>query len=267
MASPQCFLVRLLQSSLLVAISVAAASSPASDTEGGDPVSIVIAYKARPETRAAFRAHMETDGAAQFARWQMDGVFQRMQLLFTPYAGSSPFDMIVILDFARYTDLGRWKEVEQKMPGGLTPAGLALAAPENSWLAELVAQGETTARDRSKAADLLSFYAVITDGVRYKKYVEGYTVPQLKGWIEAGVLGAYSMYVNQGVGTSWNALLVLEYKDLAALARRETVKSGVRQRLASADPVWKTWSNDKGAIRNETSLVPADPITPRIATR
>jgi hypothetical protein len=43
-----------------------------------------------------------------------------------------------------------------------------------------------------------------------------------------------------------NALLVLEYEGMAGLAQRETVESGVRQRLAASDPVWKTWSNDKG---------------------
>ena len=238
--------------------------SLALEADGGEPVSIVIAYKARPETRAAFRAHMEAVGAARFARWQKEGVFQRMHLLFTPYAGSGAFDMIAILDFARYGDLGRWKEIERRMPGGLSPEALALAAPESSSLAELFVHGESRDHDAAKSADLLSFYEVVTDAARYRKYVEGYTVPQLNGWIEAGVLGAYSMYVNQGVGTSWNALLLLEYKDMDALARRETVKSGVRQRLAASDPVWKTWSNDKGTIRNEKSLVAADPIRPSV---
>ncbi|MDQ6910899.1 MAG: hypothetical protein M3Z84_08995 [Actinomycetota bacterium] len=261
MESTKPFLSRFLPWWLLAAFALAAMPALAADADGGEPVSIVIAYKARPETRAAFRALMETDGAARFARWQKEGLFRRMHLLFTPYAGSSPFDMIVILDFARYTDLGRWKEIEQRMPGGLTPEALALAGPESSWLAELFVHGESPEHDPAKAADLLSFYEVVTDAARYRKYVEGYTVPQLKGWIEAGVLGAYSMYVNQGVGTSWNALLVLEYKDMAALAQREAVKAGVRQRLAASDPVWKAWSNDKGTIRNERSLVAADPVS------
>jgi hypothetical protein len=267
MTPPQAFLVRVLQSLLLAALAAIAIPSLAAEADGGEPVSIVIVYKARPETRAAFRSLMQAEGAARFARWQKEGVFRRMHLLFTPYAGASPFDMIAILDFARYTDLERWKEVEQQMPGGLSPEALALASPESSWLAEPFVHDESADHDPTKSADLLAFYEVVTDPARYRKYVEGYTVPQMKGWIEAGVLGAYSMYVNQGVGTPWNALLVLEYKGMAGLAQREAVKSGVRQRLAASDPVWKTWSNDKGAIRNEKSLVAADPIMSRADAR
>src|SRR3982751_3194949 len=113
MASITRSVIRHLQSLLLAALAVVAMPSPAADAQGGEPVSIVIAYKAGPQTRAAFRAHMESEGAARFAQWRKEGVFRRMHLLFTPYAGSGAFDMVVILDFARYADLGRWKEIER----------------------------------------------------------------------------------------------------------------------------------------------------------
>lgn len=250
--------------SLLIAMFFATSSTMAiAEDEANGPTSLVITYKAKPESRAAFRAFMDKQGAAQFAQWKKDGVFQNSRLLFTPYAAASAFDMAVILDFAHFTDLARWKEIEKTMPGGLPAAALALGAPDSSSLADPFVHAQAPGVDPAKASYMVSFYQIVTTRERYQKYVEGYTVPQMKGWIDAGVLTGYSMYLNQGVNPTWGALLVMEYKDIDALAQRESVKSGVRQKLGASDPVWKTWSNDKSGIRKEVSLNLADAIVPQ----
>jgi hypothetical protein len=253
---------------VLVTMLVVASASPVFAQEANGPTSLIIMYKAKPESRAAFRAYMVEHGAQQFAQWEKDGVYRRAQLLFSGYAGSSAEDLIVILDFAHYTDLARWKDIERLLPGGLPAEALALGAPDGSALADPLAHGEATQRDASKATYLIAFYDVLTDSSRYQKYVAEYTVPQMKGWLEAGILAAYSMYVNQNpAGAPWGSMLVLEYKDQSGLAQREMVKDKVRKQLAARDPVWKAWSADKGAVRKEKGITLADAIVPATITK
>jgi len=235
----------------------------AADAVSNGPTSLVITYRAKPETRVAFRAWLTTRGAAQLAQWQHDGVFADSEILFTSFAATSVFDAIVILHFAHYTDSARWKAIERTLPGGLPAEALALAAPESACYADSLGHGRAEHRDRAQAAYLLTFYEVLADTPKYKNYSAGYTLPQLRGWMEAGVLSGYDLYLNQApLGKPWDAMLVLEYADLAALARRDEVKTDVRARLAATDPKWLEWSKDKSAIRREFSIVIADAIVP-----
>ncbi len=251
---------------ILIALVNFAPRAARAQDEANGPTSLVITYKAKPETRAAFRAYMEKQGAAQFAQWQKEGVFRNAQLLFSSYAGSNTFDLAVILDFSHYTDLARWKEIEKQLPGGLPSEALVLGAPDSASFADVLSRGAAERRDRAKAVYMVASYKVVTDANRYRKYVDAYTVPQMNGWISAGVLSAYTMYLNQNpAGAPWDALLVLEYKDLAGLARREIVKAKVREQLALSDPAWKAWSADKGAVRNEIGIAIAEAIAPTVA--
>jgi len=244
----------------LLAVLVAGLSrSVAAEADG--PVSVVITYRARPETRVAFRAWLETKGAAQFARWQAEGVFARAQILFGSLAANAPIDAVAILDFARYTDSAQWKQVERQFPGGLPPEALQLAAPASAHYADRICHGASASREPAKAAYLVAFYEVLADMPKYREYARGYVEPQLRGWIEAGVLSGYTMLANQApLHHPWDALLVLEYTDLAGLARRDDVKKAVRARLAATDPAWVEWSKDKSDVRKELSLFVADAI-------
>jgi len=57
-------------------------------------------------------------------------------------------------------------------------------------------------------------------------------------------------------------MVLLEYKNDAALGQREAVVDRVRARLKE-DPQWKAISDDKKHIRNELQLVIADPLVAR----
>jgi len=242
---------------------LAAAFAGRAAAESNGPASLVLTYRAPPATRAAFRAWLETKGAAQFAAWKKDGVFAEAQILFGSFAATSTLDAIIILDFAHYTDSARWKEVEKKFPGGLPAEALALAAPESASYADVISHGVAAKRDPAKAAYMIAFYEVLTDIPKYEKYAEGYTAPQMRGWIEAGALSGFTLLLNQTpLGKPWDALLVLEYTDIAGLARRDEVKAAVRAQLAKTDPAWVAWSKDKTGIRKELSLFIADAITP-----
>jgi len=226
-----------------------------------EPASLVITYRARPENRVAFRTWLETKGAAQFAGWKKSGVFTEVQIFFGSLAATSTIDALVILDFARYTDSARWKEVEREHPGGLSPEALKFAAAESSQFAEAISRGAGPGRDPAKAVYLVAFYEVPADMPRYREYARGYVEPQMRGWLEAGALSGFTMLANHApLHHPWDALLVLEYSDLASLARRDEVKRAVRTRLAATDPNWAEWSKDKGGLRKELSLFMADAI-------
>jgi hypothetical protein len=240
----------------LIAVLVASA---AANADG--PASLVITYRAKAETRVAFRTWFETKGAAQFARWKSAGVFADAQILFGSLAANAPIDAVVILDFTRYTDSAQWKQVERQFPGGLPPEALQLATPASAHYADVISRGARATRDPAKAACLVAFYEVLADMSKYRDYARGYVEPQMHGWIESGALSGFTLLANQApLHHPWDALLVLEYTDLAGLARRDEVKKAVRTRLAATDPVWVEWSKDKSDMRKELSLFIADTI-------
>jgi hypothetical protein len=244
---------------LILSASVTRAADGVTDA----PTSLVISYRSRPETRAAFRAWLTGQGAAQFARWQHDGIFSDSEILFTSFAATSVVDAIVILHFAHYTDSARWKMIERTSPGGLSPEALLLAAPESACYADSLGHSQGAQHDPARAAYMITFYEVLSDTPKYQSYSAGYTLPQMRGWMEAGVLSGFDLYLNQApLGKPWDAMLVLEYADIAALARRDEVKSSVRAHLAATDAKWLEWSKDKSAIRREFSLMIADAIVP-----
>jgi hypothetical protein len=74
------------------------------------------------------------------------------------------------------------------------------------------------------------------------------------------VLAGYGLHVARYyAGRPWTALLVLDYRDEDALARRDEVVAKVRARLA-ADPAWKAISDNKKAMRAEKQLAVADQL-------
>jgi hypothetical protein len=82
----------------------------------------------------------------------------------------------------------------------------------------------------------------------------------MNGWVAEGVLASYALYLNQNeAGEPWDALFLLEYRDLQALARRRTTVNRVRAELQS-NPEWRTLSETKQTFRKEGQIVIADPI-------
>jgi len=57
-------------------------------------------------------------------------------------------------------------------------------------------------------------------------------IPQMKGWLREGIISSYSLFLNRYyAGKPWDALLVLEYKDLESFGRRESIMARVRETL------------------------------------
>lgn len=221
------------------------------------PTALIVSYRARPGRRVQFRNVMASDGVAQLDRWKKDGVFAGYEALFTAYAADRVPDMFLVLRFNHFTDLARWQKIEETYPGGLPEKAQAMAAADVSELADIVKEGHAAATTASSQFFVLE-YNVLADTPRYTSYVQGYVVPQFNAWMKAGVLASYVTFINQNpAGAPWSSFILLEYKDLHALAAREVAKNKARADLAASDPIWKKWSDDKTDIRKEIAAIPA----------
>lgn len=245
---------------LLLVLSIPAALWSAEAAVNG-PVSIVLTYKARPESRVEFRTWVETTGAARFAAWKKEGVIADAQLLFSTFASLANPDLVVVLDFARFTDTARWREIERRSPGGLTPEALRLASVESGNYGEPLSRALAPKRDPAKATYLVVTYATHVSAAEYTKYVLGYTVPQMKEWMAEGPLTGYSMfYNNTSFNTPWDSMLIMEYADLAAFTRRDEIKWAARAKLNATDKVFKSYTDSKASIRDDRAMFHADAI-------
>ena len=221
------------------------------------PTALIVSYRAKPNARASFRKIMQSEGVAQFERWKKDGVFASYNALFTTYAADSVPDMFLILRFSHFRDLGRWQKIEETYPGGLTEKAQAIASADTSATADILDEGSGAPTTKDSQFFILE-YDVTVDMPKYASYVQGYVAPQFEGWRKAGILSSFACYANQNpAGAPWSSFIVLEYKDLEALAAREVVKNKTRAELAATNPTWKKWSDDKSAIRKEKAAIAA----------
>ncbi len=241
---------------LLLLVATSSSVAKAQQQVNG-PTALIISYHAKPQSRAAFRSIMKTEGIPQLNLWKQQDVFASYTALFTTYAADTSPDMFLILRFNHFTDLGRWQTIEESYPGGLTKNAQTLAEADVSATADIVNEG----RSHSSTADsqfVVVEYDVTTEMPNYVSYVQGYVAPQFKAWVKNGALSSFVCYTNQNsAGAPWSSFIVLEYKDLKALADREEIKTSARAQLAASDPIWKKWSENKSAIRREKGVFPA----------
>ncbi|HEY0687191.1 MAG TPA: hypothetical protein VGD45_32920 [Steroidobacter sp.] len=246
-AIPRALLIALLS---LVALSVTSRAS--ADSASGGPLSLLISYRNTPADRPAFRAYLLAEGRAQLAKLQRDGVIKDYQILFNPFANSGTWDAMTVVNFAKYGDTQRWMTLEQTTPGGLTAAGLKLVQSIDTYSADL--SWTAVAENAGKETD--SIYYVIPyefgSAGEYAKYVEGYVLPQVKGWMREGVLSGYRIFMNRyPVGRPWDALFIYQYRDLENFGQRADTVEKVRKTLEN-DPVWKQYHAIKQTLRSET---------------
>ncbi len=253
--------------SLLLSLTAGALASQvpgvAHAVEGG-PCELLVSYRCKPANRPAFRTYLVEKALPRLEAYKRAGHLASFQVLFCPLPNQT-WDALLILSFARYADTQFWKDIERTQPGGLDAAGLQLAQPDRSYSADLAWQAE--AADPGPEAKRVIYAIPYTYNVlsTYKDYVEGYVVPQVKGWMAEGVLSRYRFYLNRfpvGDPDPWDALFIYDYRDIDSFGRREEVLQKVRQTLKS-DPVWTHWSDIKATIRTESENTIADILKAR----
>jgi hypothetical protein len=232
----------------VVVFAIVAAPGYAQESPGSEPISLVIAYKAKPENRPALRAAMEGPGIAQFERWKKEGAFADYELFFSVLAGPGPTgDMTLILRFAHFTDLAGWTKIERTTAGGLPPEARLLAEPVSSDLADLPWENPP-AKGPHTSLYVLFPYVITADAAKYKAYTTYKTVPQLDLWIKEGAITGYRMYMCRAEAGAWSSLLVMDYTGYKGLGSQSTVEPKVRQ-ILSKDPTWKNWLDESLSIR------------------
>ncbi|MDB5736492.1 MAG: hypothetical protein JWO65_160 [Sphingomonas bacterium] len=226
------------------------------------PRSILISYRTDAAKRPAFRRYLAHEEMARLAQWKRQGVIAGYQILFNPFETEDTWDAMLVLRFQHFTDTAKWIAVERDNPGGLDAAGFALGKPFNTYSADVDWEGG----EDNAAADKNAIFYVIPyeyrNATEYHNYFEGYVLPQVKWWMQTGILSGYRIFMNRyQVGKPWDALFVYRYRDLAAFGQREATVAKVREGLQSnAD--WVKWSQNKGDIRTESENAIAEAVQP-----
>ena len=231
---------------------------------GEGEVHLVLTYTCPPQNRPAFRAYMETKGVNQFEQWRKDGVMSNYLILFSHFANAQLEDMWVILDFDKFSEVGKWLAVERKSPGGLGAEALAIATPKTCVYTDKGWAGGKTNPDHAKSVYMMIPYQTLVPADEYADFVTKYVEPQLKFWVKSGIMHSYAVHIEQNpTNTPWDSLLVFEYDGLRGIALRDVVKQQVRDSNLKDDPGYKHYSPIKRTIRKELQPTTFDPILPK----
>lgn len=235
------------------------AQAPAVDPRDSGPLSLAVQLQVRAADRPRLRSLMQRSGVPQYERWRQQGLLAGHQILFNRYADAPHWDLMLALHFARYADLARWHAIEQRTPAGLPPAALALATAVHTTPMDRMRQGRAEQAARHPTL-LVVPYDYLVSTREYMRYVDGYLVPQVDGWVAAGIVSGWGLYLARyGAGRAWSSLFVIEYRDDESLGSRDRVVAQVRAGLAN-QAEWKRWSDEKDKIRTEGAPVVADDL-------
>ncbi|BCG05108.1 hypothetical protein PPGU19_096760 (plasmid) [Paraburkholderia sp. PGU19] len=234
-------------------------AASAVEPSDNDALSLIITYQTAPANRPALRRELEQSTARELARWKHDGRIKQYNLLFNRYADSDNWDAMAVLAFATPDDLSRWRTVELTRPAALSGKALSVTTTIHTTPVD-TKRAETLGTKSRNAVYVVIPYKTLVPMDEYEKYADGYVIPQFKGWMEEGVLSGYSLYTSQfPAGRPWSAMVMLQYKDEAALSAREAVVAKVRERLKN-NPEWKAISDSKKNVRSEEQVVIADSV-------
>jgi len=216
---------------------------------------LIAAFYVKPQDRASLHQLLQDSEAEKLASWKGQGLLSGYDLLFARYPDRNGWDAMEVLRFPDDAAMTRWRS----LTGGIAdPKLLSVAESIETSPADLERR---EGAGSSNSVMLVLPYQTFVTPQEYESYLDGYTVPQFRGWMKAGVLDGFDILSSRyPAGRPWNDLILLRYHDDPALARRDEVVSSTRRALSS-DPRWKAWSDSKKKIRSEGALVVADEVT------
>ena len=244
---------------LIVAVlAPALAQVPPKDT---GPATLIIQYRCPIASRAALRLSAQRETVAQFEKWKTSGLLADYHLLFSRYVDTNNWDMLAVLRFHDDAAAARWKKVEDVQPAGLPADAQSIVNAASTYPVDLARSADPSPPPVEPAYMVIPYNFTVTPA-EYIQYFDDYVRPQLQGWSRSGVLAGYMLYMQRYTAARpWDGLLVLEYKDDAALGQREKVVAQVRQELQN-DPKWKAIADNKKSIRTEKEAIVADELVP-----
>lgn len=223
------------------------------------PKNLLLLYKCTPANRTSLREYMLHRGIPQFKEWKTKVVLSSEKVLFSRYVDTDNWDMVILLEFRAPEDLAKWNENEKSYPAGLDAEGLRMVTAVATYQLDLVQSKALSTPAPNSVYFIIPYdYTVSTDD--YLRYLKAYVVPQTSGWIDAGVLQSYRLFIGRSVsGRPWSAVFFLEYKDDEALGKRDATVTAVRETLKK-DPAWKAISDNKQSVRVEKAPIIADEL-------
>lgn len=226
---------------------------------GSGGPALVVALYAKPAERPALRQALVSEQARRLAAWREQGLLSGYRLLFTRYADAGIWDALEVLHFKDEQALARWSAVEREGAGGLTSGELAHVSQVVTTPADAV-RSDIRSPAGPHPVFLVAPYQALVPIPEYLGYLDGYTLPQFEGWMSEGVLDGFDIALSQyPADRPWSSLILLRYRDDAALARRDEITAKVRAKLAG-DPAWKAISDGKKTMRVEKAAAVADQL-------
>jgi hypothetical protein len=231
------------------------------DPKASGPATLLIQYDCPPANRPRLREVMVARGLPRLATLKSSGALENYLVLFSRYVDSSNWDMLTLLSFRDYKDAVAWKEVELQTPAGLDSSDLQVTSEVHTYPLDRVRHDNASATGAPNAPVYLVIpYSLAVPAAAYLNYFDDYVQPQMEGWIREGVLAHYDLLLQRYTAARpWDSLLILQYRDDAALGRRESVVARVRQQLQT-QPKWKALSESKQTIRIEKAAIIADEL-------
>ena len=243
-----------------VPLATPAVPAQAQGLEEEGPKTLVVAYRADPATRAAFRGYMAGDHAAMLRKLKADGTIAGFRIFFSWYSQPDVWDAMVELSFATPEKVLAWNQIERTMPGGLSTKGLALGRPVLTSSADRTFSGGTPNRPQAQDGAYYVIPYQFSNAAEYRDYAKAYVLPQYDGWLKSGLLASYDVLLNRyPVGDPWDSLVILQYRDAIALGKRQHILDEVRKDLVKI-PEWQAYHKRKADIRSETENSVADLI-------
>lgn len=225
-----------------------------------DPVCIVIGFDAKPERRTEFHAYLKGEGSKALDGWKAAGKISDYQIVFQNFdeCNGAP-DALLIVTFAKFVDSYGWTDVEIESPSGLTPAGVKLAKARYSVIVERISHRRVDTP--STAAFEVSLYTTTKDKAAYRKFAREYPTALFENWIGQGAVSEYSIYVPlQPYGHPWDSMIILGYKDAAAHAGSNKVKTKSYADLAN-DVAYNSQAVTRDAMRTKVNECFYHPIS------
>lgn len=238
--------------------------SQGADLRAQGPRALIATYRVAPADRIAFRSSVQAATLPRLEKLRKAGELDSYHVLANRYVDSASWDMMLILDFHDSAALARWRRVEAQTPAGLAPQALRLtSAVETAPADRMFGRAVTSRPGDPPPVYLVVPYVYFISEDEYLTYAAGYVVPQVNGWMDAGALESYALYLPRyPAGRDWSALLVLAYRGDGGLARRDAVVKATRARLAATAPQWEAFARQKQKLRTEKQAVIADEVLP-----
>ncbi|TCS29445.1 hypothetical protein EDC31_10613 [Acidomonas methanolica] len=221
--------------------------------------SLIISYRTTPAGRPALLDALRTRLAPRLDKLHAKDTLSHYRILFSRLADSQTWDALVVLEFRNAAQSAAWRAIDTQTPGGLDAKSLADTTAVESTISDSIGSGGPFSGG-SDPVYMAIPYDYFVSPSEYAAYAHAYVEPQTNGWIKAGALNAYQLYMARyPAGRGWMSMLLLAYHGDAGLDERDAVVAATRKSLAS-NPEWAAQAQGKHHIRTEKAAMIADRI-------